>query len=87
MKSKITRKLSSRFTKRSAKGMQYSYDPEADVLLIQLSGERPDYGEQSHNIITHYNKGGKPVEIEILDARETAFAMLKAMVAKKRAIA
>ena len=77
----------SRSTRRSRNGTQYRYDREADVLLITLSRERPDFAEQSRNIITHYNKAGKPIEIEILDASETAFDILKALLPKKGAAA
>ena len=87
MKSKITRRLSSRFTRRGAKGMKYKYDPEADVLLITLSREKPDFAEQSQNVITHYNKEGKPIEIEILDASETALDILGAVLLRTRATA
>ena len=48
--------------------MQYNYDRETDILTITLSLESPDFGEQRENIITHYGKDNKPVEIEILDA-------------------
>lgn len=51
--------------------MKYKYDAKTDIILIKLSNEKPDFGEQKDNIITHYNKKGKPVEIEILDARKT----------------
>ncbi|HLD85805.1 MAG TPA: DUF2283 domain-containing protein [archaeon] len=63
--------------------MKYKYDAKADVLVISLSNEKPDFGEQKENIITHYNKNCKPVEIEILDASKTALDMIKAMLPKK----
>ena len=63
--------------------MKYKYDSKADVLLIKLSDEKPDFGEQRENIITHYNKKGKPVEIEILDASKTALDIIKAMLPRK----
>lgn len=63
--------------------MKYKYDKETDILVIELSRERPDFAEQKENIITHYNKQNKPVEIEILDASKTALDMLKAMLPKK----
>ena len=51
--------------------MKYKYDKESDILMIKLSNKKPDFGEQRENIITHYSKDGKPVEIEILDAKKT----------------
>jgi uncharacterized protein YuzE len=52
--------------------MEYKYGADTDTLLITLSDETPDFGEQEGNIINHYNKDGKPVEIEILNASETS---------------
>jgi uncharacterized protein YuzE len=63
--------------------MKYKYDQKSDILLIILSNEKPDFGEQRENIITHYNKNGKPIEIEILDASKTAIDIIKAMLPKK----
>ncbi len=57
--------------------MEYKYDPGTDILVLQLRDGNPDFGEQSGPIITHYNKDGKPIEIEILDASDTALDMLK----------
>ena len=65
--------------------MKYKYDSKSDILLIKLSNEKPDFGEQRENIITHYNKKGKPIEIEILDASSTAVDMIRAMLPKKTA--
>lgn len=69
------------------KDIKYKYDRESDILLITLSSEKPDFAEQSHNVVTHYNKDGKPIEIEILDASETALDIVKALLPKKNAAA
>lgn len=87
MKSKTTRRSSSRSTRRAGKDIQYSYDRESDVLLITLSKEKPDFAEQSQNVITHYNENGKPIEIEILNASELALGIVKALRTKKSAAA
>lgn len=63
--------------------MKYKYDAKADLLVISLSSEKPDFGEQKENIITHYNEKCKPVEIEILDASKTALDIIKAILPKK----
>ncbi len=63
--------------------MEYEYDPEADILLIRLGNGKPDYGEQKDNVITHYTKEGKIVQLEILDAsKETAHMILSIMKSK-----
>ena len=65
--------------------MKYKYDPKTDILLIRLNREKPDFGEQSENIITHYNKQGKPVELEVLDASKTAAKIVKTISQAKKA--
>lgn len=51
--------------------MWCKYDVEVDILTLKLSKKKPDFGEQSGNLITHYDKSGKLIEIEMLDARIT----------------
>lgn len=57
--------------------MTYSYDRESDVLLIKLGRGKPDFAEQKGNVISHYQKDGTPIEIEILDASEMAWEIFK----------
>lgn len=61
--------------------MEYEYDRETDILTIVLRDEELDYAEQTENIIMHHGSDGKPVEIELLDARETALELLRPMLA------
>jgi len=63
--------------------MEYKYDRKVDVLIIKISDNSPDYGEQKDNIIYHYSKEGKPVEIEILDASKTAMKIFEAILKSK----
>ena len=63
--------------------MKYKYDKQTDIMVIELSSEKPDFAEQEGDIITHYNKENKPVEIEILNASKTTIEMLKAMLPKQ----
>ena len=63
--------------------MKYKYDRETDILVIELRRQKPDFAEQTGNIITHYDKKNKPVEIEILDAAKTTQAMVNAIYGKK----
>ncbi len=65
--------------------MKYKYDAKTDILLIELSKGKPDFGEQSENIITHYTKKGLPIEIEILDASKTVAKVVEAI--KKKGVA
>ncbi len=63
--------------------MNYEYDPKLDILLMKIGKEKPDYGEQKGNVITHYSKAGKVVEIEILDASKEATHMMKTILRAK----
>jgi uncharacterized protein YuzE len=64
--------------------MKYKYDPKTDILVITLGTEKPDFGEQRENIITHYTKNGSPIEIEILDASKTSIEIEKAINSAKK---
>ncbi len=61
--------------------MRVEYDAETDILTVRLREDPPDHGSQSDNIITHYRSDGTPVELEILDARETMLELLGPMLA------
>ncbi len=63
--------------------MKYRYNKESDVLVIELKRQKPDFAEQVGNIITHYDKKNKPVEIEILDAAQTAQDIINVIRGKK----
>ena len=64
--------------------MKYRYDAETDILMIELGKGKPDFGEQNENIITHYNKKGLPLEIEILEASKTVGKVIEAMFKEKK---
>jgi len=69
--------------RRWFKKVEYSSD--VDTLVIILSDERSEYGEDvGGNIIIHYAKGGRPVEIEILDASELVISSVEAIALKAR---
>jgi len=69
--------------RRWFKKVEYSSD--VDTLVITLSDERSEYGEDvGENIIIHYVKGGKLVEIEILDASELVISSVEAIALKAR---
>ena len=50
--------------------MKISYDRKSDILLLETSKQPIDYAEEVDSIIVHFNKKGKPVLLEILDASE-----------------
>ena len=51
--------------------MKAQYDKETNVLLIRISNNKPEYGEDiGKGIVVHFDKNKNPVEIEILDAKK-----------------
>ena len=67
--------------------MSYKYDQEADVILIKLRPGKPEFGEQEGNIIMHFDKSNRPIEIEILDASKSMLSVAKSIIAKHTASA
>lgn len=67
--------------------MKLDCDAETDVLTMKLRPGKPDFGEQEGNVITHYSKDYKPVEIEILDASSTTEKMVHAILSQKKSTA
>ena len=63
--------------------MNYKYDKETNTMAIELPKEKPDFAEQKGDIITHYNKQNKPIEIEILNASKATLEMLKLILPAK----
>ena len=80
---KGTSKVITAYKAQRVRDMEYKYDKETDILTIKLADEKPEFGEERENIITHYSsKDNKPVEIEILDAGKTVVKMLEVIVSR-----
>ena len=63
------------------------YDPEADVLLLVLKGKgKLSHAEEFGDIVVHFDKNGKPLFLEVLNASKIIPLMIQAM-AKKEAVA
>ena len=45
-----------------------SYEPEADVLRIEVANLPIDYAKEIGNFVVHFSKDGLPVYVEILEA-------------------
>ncbi len=66
---------------------KFRYDPEADVLLLVLKGKgKLSNAEEFGDIIVHFDKKGKPLFLEVLNASKIIPLMIQAMV-KKQAVA
>ena len=58
--------------------MKATYDKDVDVLLIKLSSNKPEYGEDiGQGIVVHFDKNKNPVEIEILKAKKNLVGWLE----------
>ena len=47
----------------------YKYDSDSDILSVTISKKPFDYAEEMGDFIVHFDKSGKPVYVEILNAR------------------
>ena len=45
-----------------------SYEPEADVLRVEISRRPIDYASELGNIVVHFSPQNTPVYLEILEA-------------------
>lgn len=45
-----------------------SYEPEADVLMWEITNKPIDFAKEIGNIVVHFTKNNIPVLIEILEA-------------------
>ena len=45
-----------------------TYEPEADVFSVEVSGKPIDHAKEIGTIVVHFTKGNIPVLIEILEA-------------------
>ncbi|CAD6493621.1 MAG: hypothetical protein FFODKBPE_00530 [Candidatus Argoarchaeum ethanivorans] len=50
--------------------MKISYNREDDILVYEVGEGKIDYAEEMGPIIVHFDKKGKPLLLEILDASE-----------------
>ena len=53
---------------RNKNRAKISYEPEADVLMWEITDKPIDYAKEIGNVIVHFTKDGVPVLIEILEA-------------------
>ncbi len=55
---------------KNNKKPKISYDPEADVLRVEISKKPIDFAQEMGNIIVHFTQKGLPVYLEILEAKK-----------------
>ena len=54
--------------------MRFRYSPEVDILMVYMSEEPIQYGEDNEGLIVYHTEKGTPVALEVLDASK--FVML-----------
>ncbi len=50
------------------------YSKDVDILMVKVSDEPIAYAEEAERFIVHFSADGKPVLLEIMDAKEFALA-------------
>ena len=50
------------------------YSKDVDILMVKVSDEPIAYAEEAERFIVHFSKDGKPVLLEIMDAKDFALA-------------
>lgn len=55
-----------------------SYEPEADVVRIELSSKPIEYAREMGNVIVHFSPDNVPVYLEILEASKFKKSFVKA---------
>lgn len=63
-------------------GMAYSKD--VDILLVRVADYPIDYAEDTGQFIVHFSEDGKPVLLEIQDAKEFVLESLHTLFADAR---
>jgi uncharacterized protein YuzE len=50
--------------------MRFKYSPEVDILMAYIGEETFAYGEDNEGVIVHHSVDGKPLLLEILNAKQ-----------------
>jgi uncharacterized protein YuzE len=59
---------------------KFRYDPEADVLTVIIRDDGVlDHAEETGDLILHVDKKGKPLFLEILNAKKIVPAMAETL--------
>ena len=56
--------------KNKIKKTKLGYDPEADVLRVEISDKPIDHAKEMGNFVVHFSSQGLPVYLEILEAKK-----------------
>ena len=62
------------------------YSKDVDALLVELSDEPLDHAEESGPVVVHFSRAGRPVLLEIFNARDFVMGSLSSVVKETEAI-
>lgn len=62
-----------------------SYEPEADILMWEITDKPIDFAKEIGNVVVHFTKNNIPVLIEILEASKF-LAKAKSFVQKDKSL-
>lgn len=58
--------------------MKIRHDRDEDILLLEIFNEgKIDHAQQVDSVIVHFTASGEPALLEILDASEFLFTVIK----------
>ena len=63
--------------------VKISYEPEADVLMWEITNKPINFAKEVGNVIVHFTKNNMPVLIEVLEASKF-LAKAKSLVQKDK---
>ncbi len=63
--------------------VKISYEPEADVLIWEITDKPIDFAKEVGNVVVHFTKNNMPVLIEVLEASKF-LAKAKSLVQKDK---
>jgi uncharacterized protein YuzE len=66
-----------------SKKTKISYEPEADVLTLELNKKSIDHASEFDNIIVHFTKNDQPVLLEVLEASKF-FQQTQGLITKQK---
>ena len=55
------------------------YSKDVDILMVKVSDEPIAYAEEAERFIVHFSKDGRPVLLEIMDAKDFVMESLDSM--------
>ena len=62
------KQIKTKLKQTKSQSAKFSYESDADVLTLEITGQPINYAKEIGNIVVHFTKNNIPVLIEILEA-------------------